>query len=156
MFSPPNAFHAPSTHPVWKVSRIISSRHGISQIMFSHYIYIHRVLLSPAFVWHCYPAVFTLVYVPFISSGIRLLFWWRFVCCVKDVSFGTISAAYLLRAARLVVVYDRDLRRKYQRQVNPSTQRKCMAAALVPCCLIALLIQLRCDGATSNPWLRRH
>lgn len=65
---------------------------------------------------------------------------------IKDVSFGTISAAYLLRAARLVVVYDRDLRRKYQRLVKPSVQRKCMAAVLAPCCLIALIIQLL-DGA---------
>lgn len=71
---------------------------------------------------------------------------------VQDVSFGAISAAYLLRAARLVVVYDRDLRRKYQRLVKPSTQRKCMAAILAPCCLVALLVQLlRFDGANKKP-----
>ncbi|CAM9601743.1 unnamed protein product [Ectocarpus sp. 6 AP-2014] len=66
------------------------------------------------------------------------------------ISFGTISAAYLLRAARLVVVYDRELRRKFQRLVKPSVQRKAMAAALVPCCLIALVVQLRFAGARSN------
>lgn len=65
----------------------------------------------------------------------------------EDISFGTITAAYLLRAARLVVVYDRDLRRKYQRLVKPSVQRKCMAAALATSCLGALIVQLRYAAA---------
>ena len=60
-----------------------------------------------------------------------------------DLSFGVISTAYLLRAARLLVVYNRDLRQKYKRLVNPSAQRMCMCAALTTCSLISLVVQLR-------------
>lgn len=59
-----------------------------------------------------------------------------------DVSFGTISTAYLLRAARLVVVYDKELRRKYMRLVKPAVQWKCMLAVLTACCVISLIVQL--------------
>ncbi|CAM9090784.1 unnamed protein product, partial [Scytosiphon promiscuus] len=74
-----------------------------------------------------------------------------FPCSLKIwasyITFGTISMAYLLRAARLVVVYDRELRRRFQRLVKPAIQRKAMAATLVPCCLISLVVQLRFAGA---------
>ena len=60
-----------------------------------------------------------------------------------DLSFGVISTAYLLRAARLLVVYDRRLRQKYKRFVNPSAQKKCMCAALTACSVISLIVQLR-------------
>lgn len=55
--------------------------------------------------------------------------------------------AYLLRAARLVIVYDRDLRRRFQRLVKPSIQRKAMAGTLVTSCLTSLVIQLRFAAA---------
>lgn len=64
-------------------------------------------------------------------------------CAIEDISFGTIMAASLLRAARLVVVYDRDLRRKYQQLVKQSAQRKCMAGALGFCSLAAMVITIR-------------
>eukprot|EP00752_Nemacystus_decipiens_P009115 g8139.t1 len=75
-------------------------------------------------------------------AGVVDSFSCRLVIWASYISFGTITAAYLLRAARLVIVYDRDLRRKYQRLVKPSAQRKCMAVVLAPCCLVALLVGL--------------
>ncbi|CAM9849822.1 unnamed protein product [Pylaiella littoralis] len=105
---------------------------------------------SPVLVCLAGTAHVTLVFLQMTANMIGSHFPCVVVIWVSYISFGTIMAASLLRAARLVVVYDRDLRRKYQQLVKQSAQRKCMAGALGFCSLAAMVSTVRHYEAISD------